>query len=448
MVPVKTLLKRIGKTIQQWRGMNRQADSAAIGEDQLVTLTNARWNGGAIVERGGQSKLLASPLASTFVTGIYDSSIGGSLVGGTSGGGGGGGGAASGGGGGGFTGTGDGPKLYWNFGGAGTSYVLFQDEEKSGATYDDNVFEINTTVAQVTAGAGSAWASVQWNGQIWWLMASGSDGQWALFSQDPVYGQNFTQPIRRTPFISATITSPAAYMTVWRGKLYFNLKLTSGADAPITYEYDGVTLRQFDTGGVNGSGGPLVGYQDKLYVLTGDASDTMRVITIGGVGTTATMPGSSRPAGKMVEYKGALYVRANDGATQQILSTTTSTFAVARDLTAAVSATINNNLAVYNGFLYYGWGTAGPAHYRLGRYDGTTWTDVHKDFGSGNTDVAAGEPFLYKGNLCRLAVVGGAVVPAWKSSGTDTTTWTQMQDDSATGRARIDSASRNLLSFQ
>jgi hypothetical protein len=51
--------------------------------------------------------------------------------------------------------------------------------------------------------------------------------------------------------------------------------------------------------------------------------------------------------------------------------------------TLAVAHTIANSeiraVAVFNGFLYYGWRNTSNGHIVIGRYDGTTWTDTHKD---------------------------------------------------------------------
>lgn len=443
--------------VNEFRGMNREKDPASISADQFYTLQNARWKGGAIVERGGQSTLLGSALSPALVTGIYDSSIGGSLVGGTSGGGGGGGpiGTGGGGGGGGTPGTGDGPKVYWNFGGVGTSYVLFHDDEKSGGTYSNNVFEIDTSIAQATDGGGACIAATQWIGRLWWLTVSTANDRWALYYQNPVYGTNFTQPIRVTPLISPGVDMVAslAYMTSWRGKLYFTLTMTAGSDNPITYEFDGTTLKQFDNSGFTAAAtGQPIGYNDKLFVVHSTANNVIRYISIAGTGANATMPGAafSTVGGfdSAVEYKGTLYVGGvQTGSTSIILSTTTTTFAAARDLQATVSATSAPRLFVFNGYLYYLWSTAGPVRYRLGRFDGTTWTDTHKDFGAGVTDCPNGRFFTHKGNLCMLSNSGGAVTPAWKSAGTDTTTWTAMQSSSAAGRERMDSNRDTLVSF-
>lgn len=430
------LLKRILRLagfgdFRAWRGVNKQGSPAAIGPDQLRDLENVLWSGGALLERGGQSKVNAAALAgSGVINGIYDSSFGAGSVGGWGGGGGGGGIPSGGGSIPPQTGNcpallptiGDGIKIYsGNPGGTGVGFRYasgYYDEEKypSGTFFPLNVFPINdvppghpfyqnNTMIHLTV----------YNSEI--FSVGSNPGGTKVFggSMPPAYGN--VSPVARKIFeITPTWTIDSLWypsqVVTWNGALYF--VVCDKAQPPRIYKWDGTTVSLYYTSDIvpaanNYVSGFIATYGSSLYLSY--AHDTVHgaafyanKLTNASTGVSTNFGDSNNGSGIesvggfsfpsyacMTEYKGKLYIgggRNFAGGGARVYSWDGTNLVVARDLAVTVGVTPGGqeffsgatNLWVYKGILYYHYNTAklnGGSNndWRIGKFDGTTWTD-------------------------------------------------------------------------
>ncbi len=486
-MPMGRVVRRAGMTVKRLRGVRREGGPASLPPDQHWDVRNFEPEGGDLVPRGGQSKLNAALLpnvpATEFFNGMFDVVVGGSSVGGC------------GGGGGMPIGEVEGPKLYWGNGGGASGgsagnpnsspYVNFWDKEKSDPD-GYNTFRINnvgildvdipiyTTPVDSFLFATHA-PPVLWNGELWFSVYSTYTEAAPPFASESGGHGFFSMPLasgaHRPPLTKRLIIPPTAGagvagpvyqfvgMRPWRGKLYFNRWLWAGTSglAAKTYSYDGVTAPvEVDTSPTSAGTYPrgvLYDFKDSIYVAYSDLPNIVRRITAAGATSSMGMPaaaftiGHSGGAGAtnsgydcFAVYNGALYLCGWDSTSGGVIykSTDGANFTLERVPTATGDVI---GLRVFNGYLYYIYATArtNPATVRLGRYlaSTNTWTDNHKDFGSNLFDHLR---LLHLQDVAKewLVVVAGAVVNDdlnVRSDLTDTTTWTQLQDNVPAGNA-------------
>lgn len=421
------IVKRVGfGQFGGWAGVNRQSDPGSIGQNQFWALENARWAGGAIVERGGQEKLNTSTLAGgELINGIYDSAFGGTGVGGW--GGGGGGGTATGSGAIPPAGSGscpipqptvgDGIKFYSLRGttpSGSPPYVfqmMFFDNEKypsdSGGGVAASVFPIPYQASNDPMyGSGTyGLENVVYGGKIYhFIIGSGPKVRVGVMA--PCYGD---VRIPSSYVFDVSSYSLVGGFVIWKNRLYFDL-FHQGL-VPKVFYYDGAgvttaitpTLAGLPASAVVASacttfGGKVwQGFSNSHVVantyypqkIVSDAGDS---VTIGavkfGLGKGyLSWSGTYTARQSMVEFKGKLYLGGQRETPEgpAIYSYDSSgTVAVARDLsgvgpTPAGQWTSSGvyTMWVWNGYLWFLYNTrAGSVDsYKLGKFDGTTWTN-------------------------------------------------------------------------
>jgi hypothetical protein len=192
----------------------------------------------------------------------------------------------------------------------------------------------------------------------------------------------------------------------------FFIFLDGGAGTSKTVSYDGVSMVDDDTSTQIVTGAGL--YRDLLIAGYGTAVGKIRYRTRGAApGTWADVAaGGAGFVGRGVSYKDKFYMA--DGSTQVWVydgSTLTSSTTIGG---AAIT-----DLEVANGFLYavYTNGTNG----RIARYDGTSWTAIHKDLTTQVPTIDACRKIAwYRGDLwvhCRTTTPGNIL---YKSPGSNT----------------------------
>lgn len=125
-----------------------------------------------------------------------------------------------------------------------------------------------------------------------------------------------------------------------------------------------------------------------------------------GTWSAVSMPGgvtSFKPRAA-VTYKDRLYIGGFDDATDDtglILVFDGTSLTVARTLTVSTNNTDVGctDLAVSFGYLYYAYNALDVSVAKIGRYDGTTWTDSHKDMNAVVAGCAIGRIYPYRGSL-------------------------------------------------
>lgn len=163
--------------------------------------------------------------------------------------------------------------------------------------------------------------------------------------------------------------------------------------------YDGsVTAMPADVSGLDYAATCMVRHRDFLVVGFPSGYNQITVRQAGavpGTYTTVTPAAGTIQARRMVEWKNAVWiVPGGSGANATNIwswsDTDPPSYAGA---TLAVQRTIANSeirsVAVFNGYLYYGWRRTTDNHLLIGRYDGTTWTDAHKDLTAQATDTGS-----------------------------------------------------------
>lgn len=125
-----------------------------------------------------------------------------------------------------------------------------------------------------------------------------------------------------------------------------------------------------------------------------------------GSWSSVSMPGgvtSFKPRAA-VTYKDRLYIGGYDDATDNtgvILTYDGTSLTVARTLTVSASSGDVGcvDLAVTFGYLYYAYNALDMSVAKIGRYDGTTWTDSHKDMNAVVSGCTIGRIYPFRGSL-------------------------------------------------
>lgn len=210
--------------------------------------------------------------------------------------------------------------------------------------------------------------------------------------------------------------------------------LDGGAGASKIATWDGLAIRD-DLTGINP---PLAFGAYRIQnggdaIVVGFASGTNHIRIRGtgtspGTWTTVTPSAGTVAVGQtnsMVSYKDVLYLA--DGSTN-VWSYNGTTLAVAR---VPALATAVRTVEVFNGLLYFGYETLTSA--RIGKYDGTTWTDVEKNLTTQFTTPSSIRSLRgYRNCLLASGVSGVSGGRLWFSPETATSgTWTEITPNSA-----------------
>lgn len=365
-----------------WQGMDKESNPASIDIYKLQHAENVRFRSDGIIARGGQSKLNASQLANSCIW------------------------------------VGDFPlctpyKLYLVLDGCpgkntvlGTTLIAFDYETSpqfQRVVYQasaSNVYRMAPFDDVLYLGLDSELRALQ--------LITYPYGQEALETTD---GVAVTDRLIGT-FSGFTVSA----MKAFDSQLY--TALDAGAGASKIAAWDGLTLRDDVTAIDAPTGFGL--YRELLIAGFAAASNKISYRTVGASPGTWTnvAPGAGTVAmvSKGVSYKDKFYFP--DGGTG-IWVYDGATLASAHTVAGATM----NDVAVFNGFLYFGYDKA--SHGIVGKYDGTTWTDVEKDLNSvvtNTTSCVAIEE--YRGSLF-CACTTGTKFSLLVSDQTDTTTFAQ-----------------------
>lgn len=219
-------------------------------------------------------------------------------------------------------------------------------------------------------------------------------------------------------------------MVAFDGKLFIGLDNGAGASKIATF--DGVSVRDdvtainaptcFGLYRVTGGGDAIVvGFAAATnaikYRPTGDSPGSWTNVAP-GAGTLSSVA--------MAPYKDTLYIADDSGEIWTFDGTT---------LTSAhtpATATAVRGITTFNGFLYFGYETAAAA--RIGKYDGSTWTDVEKDLTvafAGTTSIRSLK--AYRNSLYAAAVRSSNGVIQFSPETATTGTWTQITPAATAG---------------
>jgi len=150
------------------------------------------------------------------------------------------------------------------------------------------------------------------------------------------------------------------------------LALDAGAGASKISTWDGQAIRN-DLTGID-TPTKFGRWRDLLVVGFASATNQIRTRVAGsspGTWTTVTPGAGTVATEQMVSYKDNLYIT---DAAANVWKYDGTTLAIVRTVVGATMYGIE----AYEGFLYYSYQTAGGVA-RIGRYDGSTFTDNHKD---------------------------------------------------------------------
>jgi hypothetical protein len=346
------LFRRLGVDIDAWKGVNKEADPSAIREDELQDGINIRiMPNGSIKNRDGLSKAFTSALGDC-VTLIADDE-------------------------------------YDNFG------TLYYDAETGGGSFDFHSADRDGTVTTPFTNAlqvGNANESRRWavifRGELFAYKSN------QLYSMDFVSG---TATLRATVGSSVTDnTRPNSAAVVKGAAVDGGDRLYLAANGGTVWYWDGEGHNVIeDDNGLGAFGGTGSGHGAFLFYYAGDLIYTNTDIVRkrnGGAWDSVAIPGSVtewQPM-DMVGYKNKLYILGVDalGAgnyLSTILVYNNSTLTVAHTLPNAGTGGggpegVSAGVSAF-GYLYFHWldpiNNNGDSY--IGRYDGTTWIDTHKN---------------------------------------------------------------------
>lgn len=386
---------RFGLTARSPKGMNRQSDPGALGAEEFYLLQNARINGNQIIERPGLVKAIDTPLNGAIV-GLWDAGI-----------------------------VDYRPKLYLDNEGSGglTIYNESQNptvQKTSGGTsvqYLHCLHNQNEPIASV----GDVSDVTLYKGLYYSATASGGEYNPTLVSTITGF-TNFRGPGLQS------------------GGLLFLQKHESSTKG--IYEHNLATSATALVDSYSGSGD--ADYREKLAQLNGEVfyvqnpSSTTKTVrkrstagTWSTVGTITTFSAASLVNGP-VYFPAAnkLYVAADKisgNGDLLIYSVDSSAVTLVRTIALATGDTRIWSMHVFNGYLYFLYYSLGESELRLGRFDGSTWTDNH----AVPTTPPGGAPSNVKYEMFSVGtelfllesnVSGGSRL--LRSDDTDTTTWT------------------------
>lgn len=374
-----------------WRGMLTNGEAGANPPNRPRMLVNGRLENGAIVERAGLSAFDTTALhsASACVRLIADFPLN----------------------------SGGGSKKLWIRGdgcpgiSAGTGFYIAHLDQEQSPEFQRALHYLTTTNSLVL-------------GHFDDNLHIGVDSELRKLQLIPVpYGtENITVSgsSQDTPIHTFTGFTVRC-LQEFDGKLFIGLDSGVPGTSKIA-TWDGLAVRDDLTGintptcfGIyrvqNGGESIVVGFGSATnhirYRPTGSSPGTW-VTVAPGAGTVASFT--------MAAYKDVLYIAS--GSTG-IWAYDGTTFTLVH---SPASATIVRAVTVFNGLLYFGYDTAAPAGV-VGKFDGTTWTDVEKVIpGADQLKALAG----YRGSLIAAYTALGsgaiAISPGYATTGT----WTQL----------------------
>lgn len=436
------VIRRLGFGVKRLRGIRREGGPAAVAPDQFWDATNVIPVGGELIPRNGQARLNAALLpnvpATEFFNGMFDEAVGGSSVGGCGGGGGveqnplspeGGG--------------DDGPKLYHvsNVTG-GARAVYFWDIQKSNPetnadSYPRSFFSTVTAMLQqpvadvpgtplLFSEATYSGLNVQqaeppclWDGELYSPVNGAGLVNWyhGFYSFRAVSGAArpallprllMINPVAQQRRISGCYVGPG-------NKLYFSVRRVEATGlAAETYSWDGLELPTLIDTAPTAAGtkprGVVGSLNDVIFVAYDDLPNIVRRIPLGGAGASMTMPstvfkigctnsgGGTNSMGGYdcwATFKGAIYLAGRDatGAVIYTAAAGATVFTTARN-PGTISVL---GIKVFNGYLYYLYKTGAGPTLKLGRFDGTTWTDTYVTFaGTYPGDTGPSQFFIWQ----------------------------------------------------
>lgn len=367
----------------QWKGMLTNGDAGANPPNRPRMLVNARLTGGGYVERAGLTTFDTLVSSSACVRLIADFQL-------------------------------SSPKKLWIRGdgcpGVSSSagfYIATLDQEQS-PEFQRAVYYSAATTSVILArfdgalhlGVDGALKKLQLIIMPYGtenLSASGS-------SQDtPIYS-----------FPAGTISC----MQEFDGKLFIGVDNGPGASSISTW--DGISIRSELTGINAPTSFGLYRVQnggDCIVVGFGTATNHIRYRPTGaspGTWTTVVPAAGTVASVAMAAYKDVLYI--TDGALN-LWSYDGTTLTIAR---VPASGTAVRAVATFNGLLYFGYDTSAAAI--IGKYDGSTWTDVEKNLTTQFTGTSSIRYLAaYRGCLIGVGVETTARGRIWISPGTTTT---------------------------
>lgn len=373
----------------KWRGMVTEGSPMSIPPNALRSLINGRLVGGDVLERPGLTVVTDSPLQSASACVRFFAEF--------------------------HTAT---PKKLWivtdgcpdisaSVGFSVTNFDPEQDPE-----FQRVVYYSSLSTSLVVA---------PYNGVI--HIGSDSDlRRLDLIVQD--YGtENLAISGSEQDLTLATI--PAGNITTmleFDGKLFIGVD--NGAGASFIYVWDGVSLIE-DINSIDPPTCMTVHHVpnggDALFVGFGSSTNHIRYRSTGdppGSYTTVSPGAGTLDAVEMLSYKDVLYIADASG---DVWDYDGSTLAVANSPTSASAVRC---LATAFGFLFYGWHTSTTAY--IGRFDGSTWADTHKDMTAqqGTIDEVRAlreyRGYLFAGLFLSTSVGQLAASPGETTSGTYT----------------------------
>lgn len=342
-----------------WQGMDQDSNPGSIPIFKFRRIINARFREDGILSRGGQSKLNTSVLDSALacVQGLFDYQ------------------AAT-------------PhKMYGAFDGC------FGISAAAGASIGQYDWEQSPRFQRVI------YSSAATNNYVLAVF----DGKMHVGLDSDLKALQLIVYPYGTEALSASGTSQDTPITSYSGftirnMLAFDSKLfvglDAGAGASKISAWDGLSVRD-DLTGINVPTGFGL-WRETIIVGFAAATNLIKYRTVGAPPGTWTnvAPGAGTVAmvSRGVSYKDIFYFP--DGSTS-IWSYDGTTLSAAKTIAGATFRCI----AVFNGFLYAGYETATPDA-RLAKFDGSSWTDVDKNFTTqfaGTTSVRTLE--AYRGSL-------------------------------------------------
>ncbi len=393
-------LRAGGIGIQGWRGVRREGDPAAIGDDQLWYIENSRLLGGKIITRGGQAAV-NTVAASGCIDGFFDAGDMGAQD----------------------PSTYVSPGFYVTNGTSsfpskidtdGTFSVVVSETTDNLAAYEDYIyyrstitqfkrFELGTTssantfsIAKIDANDVGASTGGTANGYLY-----------------IIYGYNHT----------LTPTNGRIYQ--WDGTTATSVNSFAYADtgSELTFDTnDRWRLFPFQSGWV------AVSVESETRFIYRNAAGTLSFPryagTIAGPDTiSATGEGRSAVLGSKIyipvthDISGGNYVT-------MIQSFDGSTVTTERTLeTAPISPAINlGGIVTFGSAIYWAYSAVSGTVVRIGKYDGVTWTDNFATVATGLSGATVRDINEHDGSLYVFTNAKGA----YKSDGSDLATWTDI----------------------
>lgn len=359
------LKRRAGVDIPGLRGKNTQKDAGALAPEELVDAINIRLTGTGAKSRSGFAKSNSGGALNGNVYGIYDDGSGMAPSGTNL-----------------TSGSRVPPQLYL----VNWSEDLYAYDPISGVV---DMGALGGPVAGAIVHGGKLYVNA--------LVASGLSTTEVSTLEPAALG--FSPLLKKSIITVATDSEGITSMCSLQGSLYMvKTVVVSGTSSVRVSIWDGIKISNetVTTPYSTVYGNLIATYREDVFVLFNDAGNVIKQ-RAGGTWSTLAFPGTVTNFSAIcyAVYKDKLYVGGTGtvGATTRgvILSWDGTTLAMAHDL----GATSNPILAMttFNGNLLF------THDHKLGKYDGTTWTDSEKDFAATSSTFLPIAPIEYLGEL-------------------------------------------------